>query len=143
MELDSIPAYSGFLGRQFGHAYNEAAFWHFLAVDRRRARRSKRSLLMVLVAVRQSPGRPATLTDATATALFRGLSASVRDVDFVGWYRENQVAAAVLALGVNASDEVRPLIAERVIPALRKRLSGDHSRNVRVRVVRLSGLAGA
>ena len=49
------------------------------------------------------PGRRAKLTDATAAALFRGLGASVREVDFVGWYREGQVAAAVLAQGAKGA----------------------------------------
>ena len=139
MALESIPGYSGFRDGQVGQAYNEAAFQHFLAVDRWRAERSTRSLLLILVTVRQSAGRSAKLTDATAAALFRGLGACVREVDFVGWYREGQVAAAVLAQGVKASSEVQRLIAERVLHALGKRLSADQSRNLRVRVVRLGG----
>ena len=139
MALESIPAYSRFRGGQVGQAYNEAAFQHFLAVDRWRAERSARSLLLILVTVRQSAGRSAKLTDATAAALFRGLGACLREVDFVGWYREGQVAAAVLAQGVKASSEVQRLIAERVLHALGKRLSADQSRNLRVRVVRLGG----
>lgn len=141
-EPNAIPGHSMFLGRPVGYAYNESAFRYFLAADRRRAKRSKRSLLLVLVAIRQSLGRPATLTDATATAIFRGLGASLRDVDFVGWYREGKVAAAVLATGANAPDQVRTLVAERVIPALKERLSAERSRNLRVRVLRLGGLIG-
>jgi len=139
MELESIPAYSGFRGGQVGQPYNEAAFWHFLDVDRRRAERSTRSLLLVLVAVRQSAGRSAKLTDATAAALFRGLDACVREVDFVGWYWEGHVAAAVLPQGVKAAGEVTHLVAERVLRALKKLLPAEQSRNVRVRVVRLGG----
>ena len=139
MELESIPAYSVFRGGQVGQAYNEAAFRHFFAVDRRRAERSTRSLLLVLVAIRQSAGRSAKLTDATAAALFRGLGACVREVDLVGWYRDGHVAAAVLPQGAKASGEVPHLVAERVLSALRKRLSADQSRNVHVRVVRLGG----
>ena len=139
MALDSTPAYYAFRGGQVAQAYNEAAFRHFLAVDRWRAARSMRSLLLVLVTVRQSGGPRARLTDATAAALFSGLAACVREVDFTGWYREGHVAAAVLAQGVKVSHDVPRLIAERVLPELRKRLSADQSRNVRVRVVRLGG----
>jgi hypothetical protein len=139
MALESIPAYSGLRGGQVGRTYNEAAFRHFLAVDRRRAESSTRSLLLVLVTVRESPGALVKLTDATAVALFSGLGACVREVDFVGWYREGYVAAAVLSQGVKASVEVPRLIAERVLPALKKRLSADQSTNLRVRMVRLGG----
>jgi len=139
MALDSIPAYSGFRGGQVGQAYNEAAFRHFLAVDRWRAERSTRSLLLVLVTMRESPGALVKLAEATAAALFCGLGACVREVDFVGWYREGYVAAAVLSQGVKVSVEVPGLVAERVLPALRKRLPADQSTNLRVRMVRLGG----
>ena len=106
-----VPGYSGFRGGLVGHVYNETAFRHFLAVDRRRAARAGRSVLLVLVAVRQSPGRNTKLTDATAAALFGGLGVCVREVDFVGWYREGYVAGAVLAQGSKASGDEPHLIA--------------------------------
>ena len=139
MALESIPAFCGFRGGRSGHAYNEAAFRLFLAADRWRAERSTRSLLLVLVTVRASAGPSAKLTDATAAAIFAGLGACFREVDFFGWYREGRVAAAVLPQGVSASGDVRYLIAERVLPVLRKQLSADQSTNLRVRVVRLGG----
>jgi hypothetical protein len=67
------------------------------------------------------------------------LVACVREVDFVGWYREGHVAAAVLAQGDKASSDARQLIAERMRPALRERLLPDEARKLRVRVVRLDG----
>jgi hypothetical protein len=139
MALESIPGYSGFRGGQVGQAYNEAAFRHFLALDRRRAERSTRSLLLVFVTVRQSPASKVKLTDATAAVLFSELGACVREVDFVGWYREGRVVAAVLTQGVNTPGEMRHRITERLVQALSKRLSTDQARNLRVRVVRLSG----
>jgi hypothetical protein len=135
------PKYSEFRSGLAGRVYNEAAFRHFLAVDRWRAARSKRSVLLVLVAVRQSAGVNAKLTDQTAAALFSGLGACVREVDFVGWYREGYVAAAVLAQGSSASGNEPYLIAERVRPAIGKRLSASEARNLLVRVVRLNGKA--
>jgi hypothetical protein len=141
--LDSIPVLSGFRKRQVCQVYNEAAFRHFLAVDRLRAQRSKRFLYLVLVEIRHSLGRREKLSDATAAALFCGLVASVREVDFVGWYLEGQVAAAVLAQGLKASDGgVAPLIADRVLAATKKRLSPVQSSHLRVRVVRLGGRVG-
>ena len=139
MALESIPAYSGFRSRQCGQAYNEAAFRHFLALDRLRAASSMRSLLLVLVSVRESGARNSKLSATTAAALFDGLGECVREIDFVGWYREGYVAAAVLCQGMKALSEVPHLIAERMRHALRKRLSANQSRNLRVRIVRLGG----
>jgi hypothetical protein len=141
MALEGVPGYSGFQGANIGQVYNEAAFRHFLALDRWRAERSMRPLVLVLVTVRQSPDPRVKLTDATAAALFCGLNDCVREIDFVGWYREGYVAAAVLAQGVNASGQVPHVFAARVLAVLRERLSVDQSRNVRVRVVRLGGRA--
>ena len=138
MTLDSIQITSGLRSRHVCHVYNEAAFRHFLAVDRVRAQRSQRFLYLVLVALRAGVGRRAALTKPTATSLFLGLGASVREVDFVGWFVEGQVPAAVLAQGLKASDSgLAPMIAERVAAELKKPLSHAESQNLRVRVVRL------
>lgn len=138
--FDSIPVHSGFRSGQVCQAYNEAAFRYFLAVERLRAGRSQRFLYLVLVAIRQSPGRREKLSDETTTALFRGLGATVREVDFMGWYQEGRVAAAVLTQGANLPDGgAASLIVDRVLIQLKKRLSAAQYRNLRVRVVRLGG----
>lgn len=139
MSLESIPAHSGFPGGPFGQAYNEAAFRYFLDVDRRRVQRCERSILLVLVSVREQPGRSAPLTNELASQLFAGLAASVREVDFVGWHRQGHVVGAVLPQAVNASDELRNLIADRVLTSLRKTLPADRAADLRVRVVVLGG----
>jgi hypothetical protein len=137
MAVESIPAYATLLGRRIARVYNEAAFRHFLAVDRWRAERSSRSFLLILVTIRQSSDRGGKIADATAAALFRGLDACVREVDFIGWFREGRVAAAVLPQGINASGAVPHLVAARLLPALRERLPAEEAGKLRVRVVRL------
>jgi len=139
MAVEAVPAYSPYRSGPAGHAYNEAAFRHFLAVDRRRAERSTRSLLLVLVTTRQGRTSHARLEDATAAAIFAGLGECVREIDFVGWYREGRVAAAVLAQGVKASAEMRDRTAKRIVHAMKKRLSDAHATSLRVRVVSLGG----
>jgi hypothetical protein len=138
MTVESIPAYSEIPGGEVV-VYNEAAFRHFLAVDRWRAARSRRFLLLVLVTVRQNARPRLELTESLATALFLALGACVREVDFVGWYREGHVVGAVLAQPGKTSIEVPRAIAQRMLGVLTNRLSADHSRNLRLRVVRLGG----
>jgi hypothetical protein len=139
MTLDLIPAHSGFRSDSFGQAYNEAAFKYFLDVDRRRIRRSERSILLVLVSVREQSGRNAPLTEEMAAQLFAGLGASVREVDFIGWYRHDRVIGAVLPQAAGASAELRDLIAHRVLKSLQKHAPRHHSANLRVRVAVLGG----
>ena len=141
MAVESIPAYATLLGRRMARVYNEAAFRHFLAADRWRAERSSRSFFLILVTIRQSSERGGKIADATAVALFRGLEACVREVDFIGWFREGRVAAAVLPQGLNASGAVPHLVAARLLPVLKQRLPAGEAGKLRIRVVRLgSGL---
>ena len=136
MALELTPAYSGFRAGHIGQAYNEAAFRYFLAVDRLRAERSQRLVLLVLASVREAPGRSALLTHQTSAVVFTALAASVREVDFVGWFREGRVAGAVLAQGVGAADERVP-ISNRILATLRTSLPANRANDVKVRVIRL------
>ena len=139
MALESIPAYSGFRSGPAGQAYNEAAFRYFLDADRRRVERSGRSIILVLASIRPSPGRTALLSDRVAAALFAGLAAGVREVDFIGWYREGRIAGAVLPQAIAPSRELRDLVGRRIFSSLEKCLSADRARHLHVRVVRLDG----
>ena len=137
MTPESIPAHAGFRGGPLGQAYNEKAFRYFLAIDRCRLDGSQRSMIVVLASVRQSPGRNAHLPNAAAAAIFASLAASIREVDYVGWYREGRIAGAVLAQGVAASGELRDVIAKRILAALTESRPAGHARHVQLRVVRL------
>ena len=141
MTLESIPDYSGFPGGSTGPIYNEAAFKYFLDVDRARLRRSQRSIVLVLASIRRQAGRAVHLTDASAVPLLEGLTGSVREVDFVGWYRQNSVAGAVLPQAGVAADHERRLISSRITASLQKSLPRDVAAHLHLRVVCLGGKA--
>jgi len=136
MALESIPAHTAFLSGAAGVAYNEAAFRHFLGIERRRVERSERSLLLVLVSLRTSPGRIDTLPSDAAAALFAALGSTVREVDFVGWYREGRVAAAVMAQTTASPIDSRARVADRVAATLRDTALADLPLRVRVATLR-------
>lgn len=138
MAPDSIPGLSDLLPAASGQAYNEAAFRYFLAADRSRAARSRRVVILVLASVRASDGHNATLNQNTAVALFTGLAASVREVDFVGWFHEGRVAGAVLSQGDGSVDD-RTAICNRILTTLRRSLPADRAKHLKVRVIRLGG----
>ena len=78
--------------------YQEADFRYFLGMERRRAERRGRSLLLVLVnlgAIHTS--KPDF--DAVTTVVFDVLGACVRESDFIGWHRQSGEAGAVLVQG--------------------------------------------
>jgi len=138
IEPELTPTYTAFDGGVAGPAQNEAAFRYFLSIERRRAERSARSVLLILVSMRVSPGRNARLEPSVAASLFAALGASVREVDFVGWYHEDRVAAAVLTQPSTQPDDLRPRVNDRVTEALRRQ-ELDPRRPVRVRVLHLRG----
>ena len=139
MALQFVPAYSQFRCGLSAYAYNESAFRHFLAIDRRRAERLSCSLLLVLVSFRQGDTGAAPISEATAAAVFASLGECVREADFIGWFREGRVPAAVLAEGSQVSIDTRDPAAQRIVQTLRKRLLPDDALHLRVRVLRLGG----
>jgi len=137
-DLKSMPAYTPFHAGAAGRAHNEAGFRHFLRIELRRASRSGHCLFLVLAGVREGQGRHAALDQVAAAKLFSSLGASVREVDFVGWFKEGQVAGAALVQRAAPSVEVRQQIAGRVTKSL-NRENFNKIGNTRVRVVPLRG----
>ena len=135
MMPESLPSYSGFASGAAGQAYNQAAFRHFLAIERKRAERSGRPLLLVLVALRGNHADN-RIAGATASAIFRGLGDTIREVDFVGWFREGTVAGAVLTQGGTAAEPTRAMVAERITGVLQKHVPASLGSAIRVRVMR-------
>ncbi len=140
MALEPIPAHSRLRGL-LSQVYNEAAFRYFLDVDRLRAERTHRSILLVLASLRPTPGRSVQLTGSTAAAVFAGLAACVREVDVLGWYRQDRLAGAVLAQGVYLSDQNAGGVRERLLAAITREIH-DGRAPIHVRVVRLGSKAG-
>jgi hypothetical protein len=119
-------------------AYNEEAFRHFLGIERRRAERSGRSLLLLLVDIDGGPLREAALRDTVAVRVFSALNACVREVDFIGWYRASRVVGAVLTQGTGGpSPDVSQQIAKRVAEVLARRLPSQFASGIQVRVLQL------
>lgn len=139
MTLDAVPGYSAYRCGQLGFAYNEAAFRHFLNLERLRAQQTLRSLLLVLVKARVHQGARPRLDGPSAQMVFHALGSSVREVDFVGWHREGTVAGAVVALTAGAAADVPSRLASRVTRVLREEMAHEQVERLRFRVVRLGG----
>jgi hypothetical protein len=121
-----------------GQAYNEQAFRHFLAIERRRAARASRSFLLLLVSLRRQPGQGAVISKGVASRLFAALALCVREVDFIGWYREERVAGALLTQGpATPEPAATSRIGDRVTQILRTHLSAREAQQLQVRVVQL------
>jgi hypothetical protein len=141
----SAPLTSAFgfaLTGRMGEIYDEDAFQHFLDIERTRTKRSERSMVLLLVSLRPCQASGAQIPRAISSRLFEGLSHCVREVDFIGWYREQRVAGAVLAQGCEAPGVgATKRIAERVTTILRRHLPPAVAERLRIRVVQLGARA--
>lgn len=120
-------------------AYNEQAFRHFLAIERSRAERTGRSLLLLLVDMKSDETHESSsIPGSVAPKVFSALMACVREVDFIGWYRTGRVAAAVLTQGCDGpTSEVVQQIAKRVAEVLAGRVPVHLSERIQVRVLQM------
>lgn len=123
---------------QLGQAYNEEAFRYFLAIERKRSQRSGRPLLLLLVDLKPQPGVRVRFDPMIAAKLFSGLWLCLREGDFVGWYRDERVAGAVLTqLADGHRTEVSRLIRQRVSEVLHERLRSSVAHGLQVHVYQL------
>jgi len=123
---------------RLGQAYNEEAFRYVLERERRCAQRYGQSLLILLVNVTRQAGWRGRIPGDTAAGIFCGLLSCVRDVDCVGWLREDRVAGGILTQtsGTLASD-IPNRLGQRAARVLMDHLGPDVASRLHVRVLQL------
>ena len=94
--LRTGAAFSLALDRDLVHVYGEPAFHYFLDIERERSIRSSRTCVLLRVDLKDRQGSPTHMTQTTSEQLFTALAQSVRETDFIGWYEDQRVAAALL-----------------------------------------------
>lgn len=105
-----------------GRAYDEGALRYLLAVERSRAHRANRALLVMLVSLRPQHGLGPRLDRDQGDRIVAALSACVREVDFVGWFRQGRVVAAVLAQNTELPDRSA---VDRIADGMKRLLQND------------------
>jgi hypothetical protein len=118
-------------------AYDEETFRYFLNLEQTRAGRAGRSCLLVLVDLQTQAGSRAAIDSWLAAKLFRGLTLSLRETDFIGWYRHGVVAGAVLTQHADVDAEASRVVGDRVHRAVRQRLPSDVAARLQIRVYQL------
>jgi hypothetical protein len=120
---------------RLGQVYNEEAFQYFLEIERRRAQRSGRPFLLLLADLKNEPGKSALVSRPLASKLFAALWLCLRETDFVGWYREDRVAGAVLTQrGQLRHAQMSQQMLERITRVLDERLPRDVAARLQVRI---------
>jgi len=124
-----------------GEAYNEQAFHHFLAIERKRSEASARPFLLLLVDFEKHRGTAVAVDNEAASHLFAALAQSLRDTDVIGWYREHRVAGAVLTDLGEALHSITPTINARVRGLLQRDLPAGLASLVQVRLYQMPARA--
>ena len=137
------PCSCGFALAGHGEAYNEEAFHHFLAIERKRSEASARPFLLLLVEFEKRLGVSDLVGHDEAARLFAALTEALRDTDVIGWYREQRVAGAVLTDLGDAPQDIVPHITARVREVLRREFPSDVAPQVQVRVYQVSARSDA
>lgn len=126
------------LDGRLADAYNEEAFRYLLGVERKRAERSDRSFVLVLVELTDDGGRGARIDPSLARPLFAGLGRALREADVVGWYRAERIAGVVLTeSGAAPREHASSQVVERIGRTLRECLPAHLTRRLQVRVCRI------
>jgi hypothetical protein len=129
------------LADQDTQAYNEEAFRYFLEIERKRSELSQHPFLLLLIDLKKDAGYGERMDDVSPK-LFAALSLCVRDTDFIGWYRSNRVAGAVLTQhGDTGGHDIPEVVGQRVSASLRKALPSHVADRVQVRVYQLPATA--
>lgn len=127
---------NGFVVRGFpGLIYNESAFQYLLDFERRRAKSTQRPFLLMLIdggdaASGQIPGG-AVMPDR----LFPIVCRTVRETDFVGWYRQGAILGATLTQdGSSVTKHASRIVRDRITQALGHDLPSEHVSQLRLRL---------
>jgi hypothetical protein len=126
------------LESRLGQAYNEEAFRYFLDIERKRAARAQRPVVLLLLDLRHLLSSDSPIDPLLTAKLFSGLWLCLRETDVVGWFREDCIAGAVLTqLDGSPGPNVPQAIRHRVSGAIATGLPADIARRLRVRVYQL------
>jgi len=119
-----------------GTEYDEETFRYFLGIEQARAAREGRQLRLLLATLEPTPGQSVPFPRAGAARFFDALRLALRDTDVMGWYRQGQVAAAVLTAPSGSFDvELTSQLERRVGDELRRRVPRTLASALRVRIV--------
>lgn len=116
-------------------AYSEDAFQYLLTNECRRSERSGHSFKVLLAYLTTPDGSTAHMDDNVARKLLAGLSRSLRETDYVGWYRDGVIVGGVLtALGHDPMAEVSVQVEQRFVQVLQEMFTRQEISRLQFRV---------
>ena len=127
---------NGFVVRGFPSLiYNEPAFQYLLEIERRRAKSTQRPFLLMLIDGGDAASGQVSGGAVAPERLFPIVCRSVRETDFVGWYRQGAILGATLTQdGRSGTKHASRIVRDRMIQALGQDLPSEHASQLRLRL---------
>ena len=137
----SADPLDGFAIRGFSRMlYNEQAFQYLLDIERRRAESARRPFLLMLLECDDAQTGPASGSGVTPERLFPIVCRSLRETDFVGWYRQGAVVGATLTQdGRKGTEHATQIVRERIVKAFGTELPSELVSQLRLRLYEVMG----
>ena len=124
-------------------AYNQEAFRYLLESESKRSERSGRFYQILLVHWTDAQGGIVQMDSHVAKTVMAASSRSLRETDYIGWYRDGRIVGAVLTILVQESmAPVASHLLKRLAEVLQSELSIEASRRLQFRVHPHDGLEG-
>jgi len=122
-----LNAINGYTGRAEDGKFtleSEEMFRKVLSLERKRSERSRQRFVLMLLhtgQLLQSEGREAVLD-----SIIRGLSASTRETDLHGWYKQDMIVGVICTeIGPGSMTSILSTLHSRICTALRNNLNLD------------------
>ena len=124
-------------------AYNQEAFRYLLESESKRSERSGYFCQILLVYSTDAQGRIVQMDFHGAKTVMAALSRSLRETDYIGWYRDGRIVGAVLTVLVQESmAQVSTQLQPRLVEILRIELGVEETSRLQIRVCQHHELEG-
>ena len=124
-------------------AYNQEAFRYLLESESKRSERSGHFCQILLMYSTDPQGRIVLMDPHVAKVVIAASSRSLRETDYVGWYRDGHIVGAVLTVLVQETmAQVSTHLQPRLVEILRAELGFKESNRLQIRVCQHHELEG-
>lgn len=118
-----------------GSIYSEEAFRFLLNSESKRSKRSGHSYQVLLISQINEQGVVVRIESGIANTVILALSRSLRETDYIGWYRQGYAVGGVLTVvGRESAAEVSDRLQARLRDTLRSELGVQRSSSLRIRM---------
>jgi len=124
-------------------AYSQETFRYLIETESKRSERSGHLCQILFVYCTDAEGRIVQMDSHVAKTVMAALSRSLRETDYIGWYRDGRIVGAVLTVLVQESlAQVSTHFQPRLVEILRAELGFKETSRLQIRVCQHHELGG-